>query len=140
MCISSYWKCDGQSDCPDHSDERNCDKTERTHSACPAGEFICNGTGENRLPKLSLGKLHPSPSPSRGLCLPNVWKCDGRPDCDDGSDESPDTCHPKCGKEMFTCGDKTCIPIRWVCDKHKDCPGGADEGTRCLSFMRGKCI
>lgn len=29
-----------------------------------------------------------------GQCIYGQQKCDGRRDCDDGSDESPEVCHP----------------------------------------------
>lgn len=37
---------------------------------CSASDFVCNS----------------------GQCIPNRWQCDGDPDCEDGSDESPELC------------------------------------------------
>ena len=65
-CIDIKWKCDGDFDCPDHSDEQNCTQLTVNQSSCGAQEFMC-GSGE---------------------CIHVTWKCDGEPDCSDGSDET----------------------------------------------------
>lgn len=59
LCIPTSWKCDGESDCKDDSDEANC-------SSCLSSEFRCH-TGE---------------------CIPLNLQCSGISECKDGSDEA----------------------------------------------------
>lgn len=39
-CISSILRCDGKINCPDNSDEDECD----SHVTCGADDFHCNGS------------------------------------------------------------------------------------------------
>uniref|UniRef100_A0A3B3RJA6 EGF-like domain-containing protein n=1 Tax=Paramormyrops kingsleyae TaxID=1676925 RepID=A0A3B3RJA6_9TELE len=154
-CISEIWKCDGDMDCMDNSDEdpKLCSQT------CPPKQFSC----------------------STGQCIPNSWICDLEDDCGDRSDEHDcgecstyqqpvqymtheavrsfayhedhsfimkellDTffvqwqyndcgdnsdevgCSKSCVSTQFKCDSGRCIPKAWTCDKDNDCGDYSDE-------------
>lgn len=66
-CVPMNFKCDGENDCGDYSDETGC-----VNVTCSMSQFLC----ENR------------------RCIPSTWKCDSENDCGDGSDEG-DFCTEK---------------------------------------------
>ncbi|CAN7993050.1 unnamed protein product [Ixodes hexagonus] len=104
-CIAMFWKCDGQNDCGNHNDEKDCrseDKPGSEPKECPAEKFQCH---------------------DGSYCVPKVWLCDAEADCADSSDERD--CTANCSG--FRCKNNECIPLNWQCDETEDCIDGTDE-------------
>ncbi|CAH2224426.1 prolow-density lipo receptor-related 1 [Pelobates cultripes] len=106
-CIQERWKCDGDNDCLDNSDEA----PELCHQhTCPSDRFKCEN---NR-------------------CIPNRWLCDGDNDCGNNEDESNSTCSARtCPPNQFSCASGRCIPSSWTCDLDDDCGDRSDESSAC---------
>ncbi|XP_017281395.1 low-density lipoprotein receptor-related protein 3 isoform X2 [Kryptolebias marmoratus] len=81
-CLPRSWKCNGQDECGDATDERGCSPppTESSPGLCSAGSLPCTEAQTTR-------------------CLPAALRCNRAWDCPDGSDERgcPDTA---CGKRL----------------------------------------
>lgn len=65
--------------------------------------------------------------PNANRCIPLSWKCDGKAQCPEGTDEY--NCHHRsCADSEFHCTEQdTCIYASWRCDGVSDCMGNEDE-------------
>ncbi|KAF3856478.1 hypothetical protein F7725_017201 [Dissostichus mawsoni] len=106
LCIPLRWRCDGDTDCMDLSDEKNC---EASHTCA------------TQLSSLAVGTLH-AVSAKPG--------CVTASDCEDNSDE--DNCEALvCKLSHHVCANDStiCLPAEKLCDGTDDCPDGSDENS-----------
>ncbi len=132
-CILTRYICDGKPQCPDHTDETDCnsvclhrelEKSTATYcfTNCSAPDCACSDFYFQC---------------SSGGCVSWRSVCDCTQDCIDNSDElacDDSICIREITKlpasrvdEFFHCGDGNLIPLKFVNDIIPDCPNQADE-------------
>lgn len=113
-CIPASWRCDGQNDCPDKSDEVGCPKCQPNQFKCQSGEciekhLVCDGTtdctdGHDEADCCK--SIQDFQCPINKVCIPVSFLCDGWDHCADGADESPETCNQVNNRRIADSSDK----------------------------------
>lgn len=99
-CIPIQWRCDGQTECADFSDEMGCpdcgpNKFRCRNGQCIGGDLLCNDISDcdDNTDELSCCRKDQFRCVGSGECIPKGKFCDGVKDCSDNSDELDGQCN-----------------------------------------------
>ncbi len=113
-CIPVSWRCDGQNDCPDKSDEIGCPKCRPEQFKCQSGEcidrnLVCDGTtncADGFDEADCCASIEDFQCPINKVCIPQSQLCDGWEQCADGADESPENCNIATNRRISATSEK----------------------------------
>ncbi len=141
--ILQHYLCDGKIDCPDHSDETDCNHVCLFSKEVKMSEKTSNCYTDCHPSNCSCHALYYQCREGGG-CIPASKLCDGKADCTAEEDElecfdsDDDTSTPSENAERFNCSDGTQISIGQVNDLIPDCPGGnAEDETNMKLYWSG---
>ncbi|XP_072920810.1 atrial natriuretic peptide-converting enzyme isoform X2 [Hemitrygon akajei] len=140
-CISASMKCDGNPDCDDSSDEKQCECSPSDFK-CKSGKCIsasmkcdgnpdCDDSSDEKQCGCSERNLWECPTEK--ICIKPAMRCDGFQDCADRADEK--NCS-SCADHEMVCNNYACVSRHLWCDGRMDCPDGSDEWN-CVSLSSG---
>ncbi|XP_059845127.1 atrial natriuretic peptide-converting enzyme isoform X2 [Hypanus sabinus] len=140
-CISASMKCDGNPDCDDSSDEKQCECSPSDFK-CKSGKCIsasmkCDGDPDcddfSDEKQCGCSERNLWECPTEKICIKPAMRCDGFQDCADRADEK--NCS-SCADHEMVCNSYACVSRHLWCDGRMDCPDGSDEWN-CVSLSSG---
>lgn len=148
-CRAMEFVCNGEVDCEGGSDEAQCDQfckqlgghlcqKDRNHALrCLPPQLV--GDGVDNCPDASDESTACFLCDDDSGCIAHTHVCDQKRDCNDGSDETTESCVSACElKGGLLCGN-TCLDWWSVCDGTVDCENADDEIQSRCNWSEASC-